>query len=120
MRASATPWIIGMIVIFIGAVLFMVLAMYGLMAKHASPEAITQCVNLCHAAQRDGIDLSPGPCLSDMYQSVWNVPDWVCDVAHVPRQPVDNLPQNQCKPFRAGQAHHFVEVDENCNVIRVM
>ncbi|MDN5358343.1 MAG: hypothetical protein PWP76_186 [Candidatus Diapherotrites archaeon] len=113
------PWLIGMIVVFVGAVLFMTLALYGIMAKNAAPKAIDDCRTLCMRAKAE-YDLSNGPCLSDIYPDKWNVPDWVCDVAHSPRQPVDNLPENQCSAFRAGMAHHFVEVDENCNVIRIM
>ena len=60
-----------------------------------------------------------GPCLSDN-NSEWNIADWVCDVAHSPRQDVDNLPENQCQAFRNSQAHHFVEVDSSCNFIRAV
>ncbi len=114
------PWLLGMIIVFVGAVLFMTLALYGIMAKNAAPAAIEQCRALCKFAKSEGLSISNGPCLSDVYGKEWNVPDWVCDVAHVPRRPVDNLPENQCQPFREGQAHHFVEVDENCNIIRVV
>ncbi|MCD6227842.1 hypothetical protein J7J90_05110 [Candidatus Micrarchaeota archaeon] len=76
--------------------------------------AISECVSYCNHAKSNGTVLSDGPCLSENY-----VNDWVCDVAHSPRQPVDNLPENQCPAFRQGKAHHFVEVDEDCNVIRV-
>ena len=60
-----------------------------------------------------------GPCLSDNNPD-WNITDWVCDVAHSPRQPVDDLSENQCQAFRNGQAHHFVEVDPSCNFIRAI
>lgn len=76
-------------------------------------EAIRACVEECR--KRVGEDLSSGPCLLDPIPSL---PDWVCDVAHSPRQPVDNLPENQCSSFIEGRAHHFVEVDENCNLIK--
>jgi hypothetical protein len=45
--------------------------------------------------------------------------NWVADVAHDPRQPVDDDPANQCEEFRAGEAEHFVELDPDGNVIRV-
>lgn len=104
---------------FVGAVLFVTFALYGIMSKNAAPVAVDRCRALCTEAKEKGIDLSRGPCLSELYPEKWGVPDWVCDVAHAPRQPVDNLPENQCSDFREGRAHHFVEVDENCNVIRV-
>ncbi len=117
---GTSPWLVALVVIFIGFSLFISLATYGVMEKKAAQAAAKQCVALCQAAKKSGIDMSQGPCLSDLMSSGWNVPDWVCDVVHVPRQPVDNLPENQCKPYREGKAHHFVEVDENCNIVRVV
>ena len=76
------------------------------------------CVNLCNGARQHGMDLSNGPCLSDN-NDAWIYEDWVCDVAHKPRLIVDNLPENQCQDFRQGKAHHFVEVNEKCEIIRV-
>ncbi len=99
---------------FIAAVLFVVLSVKSVAEKAGSSIAVKNCVELCQKAKEKGLDLSSGPCLSN------NVaPGWVCDVAHWPRLPVDNDPQNQCVAFRKGIATHFVEVDENCNVIRV-
>jgi len=60
-----------------------------------------------------GIDMSGGPCLSNEI-----IPDWVADVAHWPRQEVDNDPVNQCPAYRQGRAHHFVELDQEGNFIR--
>ena len=60
-------------------------------------------------------DLSSGPCLLDPMP---NYPEWVCDVAHSPRQDVDNLPQNQCQAYRNGSAMHFVEITPDCILIR--
>lgn len=68
---------------------------------------------LCQAELAKGTDLSAGPCLSNELAH-----DWVCDVAHSPRQDIDNLPENQCSAYREGRAHHFVEVDENCELIK--
>lgn len=81
-------------------------------------QAIDACINLCKdiSASVGVPGLVNGPCLSDI-NSVWNIDDWVCDVAHEPRQDVDNLPENQCQEYREGKAHHFVEVDTNCNFI---
>ena len=74
--------------------------------------ATSQAQELCRATLAAGDDLSSGPCLGRV------APDWIADVAHNPRQDVDNLPENQCADFGEGKVHHFVEVDENCNLIR--
>jgi len=43
----------------------------------------------------------------------------VCDVAHQPRQDVDNDRKNQCDAYHDGRASHFVEVDPTCAFIEV-
>jgi PBP1b-binding outer membrane lipoprotein LpoB len=78
-------------------------------------KATLACVNECKAWLNAGKDLSNGPCLLD---PIPDTPDWVCDVAHSPRIPeIDNQPVNQCSTFREGKAHHFVEVNSNCETI---
>ena len=64
-------------------------------------------------ARREGRDLSNGPCIADPL-----IENWVADVAHDPRRPVDDEPENQCAGYRAGKAEHFVELDPDGNVIR--
>lgn len=61
-----------------------------------------------------GEDFETGPCLSNDL-----LPDWVVDIAHNPRQDLDNLPENQCAAFLEGRAKHFVELDLDGEVLRV-
>ena len=75
------------------------------------------CIQLCQNAFNMGQDLSKGPCLSDDDPD-WTIENWVCDVAHSPRQEVDNDPANQCQDYREGRARHFIEVDPDCNLIK--
>lgn len=77
--------------------------------------AKAQCIQLCREKMMAEEDLSQGPCLGNPLP---NMRDWVCDVAHSPRTPIDNQPENQCSAFRQGIAKHFVEVDEECQFIR--
>jgi hypothetical protein len=65
------------------------------------------------SAKGRGVDLAPGPCLGVV------IAGWVADVAHDPRQAIDDLPENQCEAYRSGEADHFVELDPAGNVIRV-
>ena len=79
--------------------------------------AKAKCVTLCRSKL---IDLAEGivagsPCIGN---PISGMPDWVCDVAHNPRQKIDDLPENQCSSFRTGRARHFIEVDSNCGFIR--
>jgi hypothetical protein len=78
--------------------------------------AIDACIDICESV-KDVQDLSNGPCIGN---PIKDHPGWVCDVAHSPRQAVDNLEENQCSAYREGLATHFVEVDENCNLIRAV
>ncbi|MFZ6036529.1 MAG: hypothetical protein ACOYUK_05315 [Patescibacteria group bacterium] len=75
--------------------------------------AVAKAYELYRQAIIDDIDLSDGPCLSNQA-----IEDWVVDVAHDPRQDVDNDPANQCSGFRSGAAKHFVELDPQGNLIR--
>jgi len=47
-------------------------------------------------------------------------PDWLCDVAHSPRQDADNRPENQCQSYGSRQANHFVDVTPECGVVRAV
>ncbi len=75
--------------------------------------AIEMAKRLYQQRLSEGWDMSSGPCLSDEI-----VPGWCVDVAHDPRQPEDELPQNQCPSFRSGRVRHFVELDPQGNIIR--
>lgn len=105
--------------IFIAGILVVVLLFSGCVTKEEVKEsdkekAIEECVKICKNFKNSGEDLD-SKCLSNDFY-----PDWVCDVAHSPRKAEDNLPENQCSAFREGKAHHFVEVDENCTLIRAI
>ena len=90
---------------------------YEIKVPEAADRAKTECINLCLEAKLGRgtiLELDKSPCLSNEV-----IEDWVCDVAHDPRQDIDNMPENQCSAFREGKAHHFVELDENCEVIKI-
>lgn len=75
--------------------------------------AIAKAYELYRQAIFDGTDLSQGPCLSNKV-----IDGWVADIAHDPRQDVDNDPANQCSAYRSGEAKHFVELDPSGALIR--
>jgi hypothetical protein len=87
-----------------------------LMAVLEPDEADEETIALAQAAfdraQSEGVDMSRGPCLGVIKEG------WVADVAHDPRQPIDDEPQNQCEEFRSGDADHFVELDPQGRYIR--
>ncbi len=63
-----------------------------------------------------GTDFSRGPCIANPLPAP-NA-NWVADVAHDPRQDVDDDPANQCSAYRDGEAEHFVELDPDGRLIR--
>jgi hypothetical protein len=67
-------------------------------------------------ARATGTDLDVGPCIANPLPSPAD--DWVVDVAHDPREDVDDDPANQCSAYRDGKASHFVELDPDGNLIR--
>lgn len=73
-------------------------------------KAINLCVKKC---QEYSGDLSSGPCLDGDI-----VNNWACDVAHNPRQEVDNKVENQCESYRDGTSSYFVEITSDCELIR--
>ena len=108
------------------ALVVVVLAVIGLAWMYLSApirgtdqdRAVYMCVFLCKAALNEGLDMDNGPCLSSG-SAAWDLEDWVCDVAHWPRQDTDTLAHNQC-PEYGSTASHFVEVNPDCVFIRVV
>ena len=104
---------------FIAAFLALALAACGSSGSNVEPSGSQRAVDEAQAAfrqlQASGQDLSAGPCISE---SLPGLPDWVADIAHDPRQPVDDEPANQCQRYRSGQAHHFVELNVDGQLIR--
>jgi hypothetical protein len=80
--------------------------------EDADEETIRLAKQAYAEAKARGVDMSRGPCLGVIK------PGWVADVAHDPRQPVDDHPANQCAAFREGKADHFVELDPAGEYIR--
>jgi hypothetical protein len=78
----------------------------------ASDETIARAQEAYANAKAQGVDMSSGPCLGEIEHG------WVADVAHDPREEVDDQPENQCAAYTSGQADHFVELDPDGNVIR--
>jgi hypothetical protein len=105
--------------LFIAAFLVLPLTACGSSGSNVNPSGSERAVDEAQVAfrqaQSSGIDLNTGPCISE---SLPSLPDWVADVAHDPRQPIDDEPANQCQRYRSGEAHHFVELNIDGQLIR--
>ena len=76
--------------------------------------AVAQAQHFFKLKKHTEDDFKSGTCLSNDL-----MPGWVADIAHSPRESIDDMPQNQCSAYLEGKAKHFVELDIVGNVIRV-
>lgn len=86
-------------------------------------QAIDAAMAAWSNASEAGESLAEGPCIAeDLSDATPDAPaeleDWVADVAHDPREDVDDEPENQCERFREGEAEHFVELTPDGELIR--
>ena len=97
----------------------------GVWIKHGNPlntpvaalqqqEAITCALELYNSK----LDEIPYSNISS--QCLGTCEDYAVDIVHVPRIVEDNLPENQCSDFREGKVSHFIELDKNGNIIRIV
>lgn len=109
----------GVVVVYVLIMLFI--------AKPAAPAAVSQpnvdefeetiiaVAKQAYAqAKESGIDLTTGPCLSDALEIGWAI-----DIAHFPRETIDDWPENQCIAYLEGKVQHFIELDTRGAVIRL-
>lgn len=99
------------------AVAAALLAAVLLLARRGAPRAsgfdpVAAARTRLEEVRGEGIDVRRGPCLGLLGT------DWVADVAHDPRQPVDDDPANQCEAYRTGKVKHFVELTPEGELIR--
>lgn len=93
----------------LGVLVLVALALVGWYVLLAQkPDILAKARLRYNQAVAEKTDLSSGPCLGEIANG------WVLDIAHLPREDVDNLPQNQCHNFL-----HFVEMSPQGEVIVV-
>lgn len=92
----------------------------GVWIKHGNPSEIPDYV----IWQKNAI-----ACAYDKFRNMTEEPnsqclgiceDYAVDIVHVPRSSEDNLPENQCEDYRSGKVSHFIELDKDGNVVRVV
>jgi len=95
----------------------------GIYVKHGNPsetpdyvlgqqKAIAQALTFYNTAKNGGVEFSS--------QCLGSFDDYAFDIVHVPRISEDNLPENQCEDYKEGLVKHFIELDKEGNIIRVM
>ena len=71
-----------------------------------------KAVELYQKNKAQNVDLSNGPCLG-------TIDNYAIDIAHTPREEVDERPENQCPDYNSGKLKHFVELTPFGTIIRV-
>lgn len=104
--------------LLVAAILVLLGLLYVSILSDSVPAAQKKaCVDLCSTISQRSETWYAGLCLAEGGQNGM-AENWVCDVAHNPRQDVDNLKENQCATY--GPGRHFVEVDTDCKFIRAV
>jgi hypothetical protein len=78
-------------------------------------QAVATAMDAYDAAKDKGLDFASGPCIAEQLPGL---DDWVADIAHDPREDVDDQAENQCQRYRDGEASHFVELTPEGELIR--
>lgn len=84
------------------------------LSKSEIDTAINQARYFYLQEKARGKDFASGPCLSNAL-----MPNWVLDIAHNPRESMDDLEENQCPAYLEGRAEHVVELNVDGNLLRV-
>ncbi len=95
----------------------------GVWIKHGNPsltpekvleqqEAINCALDLYGEQKRENISFSS--------QCLGTCDNYAVDIVHVPRTEEDNLIENQCSDFANGEVSHFIELDKEGRVVRVV
>lgn len=95
----------------------------GVYVKHGYPaetpdyvkeqqDAITCALQLYQQKKTEGMKFES--------QCLGTCSDYAVDIVHVPRNDEDNLVENQCEDYRSGRVKHFIELDKDGNVVRVV
>ena len=95
----------------------------GVYVKHGNPseapdsvleqQAVIKCAfGLYKIVSEQGIELSS--------QCIGTCGDFAVDIVHVPRNSEDELEENQCLEYNLGNVSHFIELDKNGNIVRII
>jgi hypothetical protein len=101
------------------AIASLTLVILGCGGNDVSEEERNRAITAAKQAYQETIarreNLAVGPCIAEKLP---RLPEWVADVAHDPRQDIDDESENQCRRYREGEASHFVELTPDGELIR--
>ncbi len=94
----------------------------GVWIKHGVPSETPDYVLEQQDAISCAIDLYDGAKTSMEFSSqcLGTCGNYAVDIVHVPRSSEDNLAENQCEAYRSSEITHFIELDKDGNVVRIV
>jgi len=75
-------------------------------------QIINQSLYLYEQRMSEGMEFSS--------QCLGIVGNYAVDIVHVPRSSEDNLVENQCEAYRNGEVTHFIELDKDGNIVKIV
>jgi len=92
----------------------------GIWIKHGNPAEISNYVlkqqNVINCAIRKFNEVTK----EVNSQCLGTCEDYAVDIVHVPRTSEDDLIENQCDAYRNEQVNHFIELDKNGEIVRIL
>jgi hypothetical protein len=95
----------------------------GVWVEHGAPSSIPDyvteqqnaisCANNLYKDEKDKGIVFESQCLGSCY-------DYAVDIVHAPRTAEDNLVDNQCDAYRNAIVNHFIELDKDGNIVRIV
>ena len=101
-----------LIIILVSIFIFLFFIFKNKPTSEEKQKIIEQAKQLYEQKKAEGMQFSS--------QCLGNVGGYAVDIVHVPRTAEDNLPENQCEDYRTGKVKHFIELDKDGNVVRIV
>jgi hypothetical protein len=95
----------------------------GVYVKHGNPSSTPEEVENQQKVIKAAVQIYNSKKIVGMEfssQCLGSVEGYAIDIVHVPRNAEDDLPENQCDDFKTGKVTHFIELDKNGEVVRIV
>lgn len=95
----------------------------GVWVRHGAPSSIPQEVQEQQKAVSCALELHQQKKQEGMNfssQCLGTCENYAVDIVHVPRTDEDNLVENQCADYKNGEVSHFIELDKDGGIIRIV
>jgi hypothetical protein len=92
----------------------------GVYVKHGNPSETPQDVTEQEAAITCAYGLFDAMTEQAVSQCLGTCMSYAVDIVHVPRTAKDDLVENQCEDYGNGFVNHFIELDKNREIVRII